>query len=266
MKFKIHLLFIVRWLVAFLNSFRARYVPISFPWFRRQLVFDKKEMKLVHCHIRNYVDWITLRQVYFNEDYRLSQLARCDDLQNKYVSMIRKGDIPLIIDCGANIGLSVKYFQSEFACSHTVAVEISSENCGQIRKNVGQNTNVSVLNKAIASSNGRLSLIDPGLGHNAFRTEVCEDGKLEGITVPAILDMFDDKKPFIIKIDIEGGEVELFSKNTEWLSEFALIIVELHDWLLLKSSSSGPFLRAVSQLDRDFVICGENIFSIANDL
>ena len=36
----------------------------------------------------------------------------------------------------------------------------------------------------------------------------------------------------LIKIDIEGGESELFEKNIEWIEKFPLIIIELHDWML----------------------------------
>ena len=72
--------------------------------------------------------------------------------------------------------------------------------------------------------------------------------------------------PFIIKIDIEGFEEDLFSKNLEWVDLFPLLIIELHDWMLPKSSNSKNFLQAISKLNRDFVYIGENIFSISNTL
>ena len=37
----------------------------------------------------------------------------------------------------------------------------------------------------------------------------------------------------LIKIDIEGFEENLFSKNFEWIDE-KIIIIELHDWILKK--------------------------------
>src|SRR5262249_4668764 len=45
-----------------------------------------------------------------------------------------------------------------------------------------------------------------------------------------------------------------------------LLIVELHDWLLTKSASSRKFLQCISQLDRDFVYIGEDVFSISNTI
>ena len=47
-----------------------------------------------------------------------------------------------------------------------------------------------------------------------------------------------------MKIDIEGGEKELFSHNTEWLAKAGTLIVELHD--RFKPGCKQTFLDAVS--------------------
>ena len=70
--------------------------------------------------------------------------------------------------------------------------------------------------------------------------------------------------PFIAKIDIEGGEADLFSQTVEWADAFALLIVELHDWLLPKEGTSHSFLAYVGSRNRDFIHIGENVFSIRN--
>jgi hypothetical protein len=33
----------------------------------------------------------------------------------------------------------------------------------------------------------------------------------------------------ILKVDIEGGEEELFSENTDWLKDIAFLTIEIHD-------------------------------------
>jgi hypothetical protein len=71
-------------------------------------------------------------------------------------------------------------------------------------------------------------------------------------------------QPFLVKIDIEGAEQDLFSCNVEWIEKFPILIIELHDWLLPSQGTSRNFLKAIAPLDRDFVFFGENIFSIAN--
>ena len=72
--------------------------------------------------------------------------------------------------------------------------------------------------------------------------------------------------PFLVKMDIEGGEREVFNAEVDWVQRVPLIMIELHDWLLPGQGTSRPFLRCVSKLDRDFVYLGETVFSIDNSL
>ncbi len=71
--------------------------------------------------------------------------------------------------------------------------------------------------------------------------------------------------PFIIKIDIEGYEEELFSDATDWIDRFPILIMEPHDWMYPKRQKSRNFIREISGRNRDFIIIGENILSIANE-
>jgi len=63
--------------------------------------------------------------------------------------------------------------------------------------------------------------------------------------------------------DIEGFESDLFSTNTDWIKKVTVLVVELHDWMIPNSANSHNFL-AISAESRDFVVYGENIFSIRN--
>ena len=62
----------------------------------------------------------------------------------------------------------------------------------------------------------------------------------------------------ILKLDIEGSERELFSKNTDWLDHVSVIIIELHDRF------QPGCAKAVYQklVERQFhqEVRGENIF------
>ena len=72
--------------------------------------------------------------------------------------------------------------------------------------------------------------------------------------------------PFIIKIDIEGAELDLFRKNIKWLNDFNIILIELHDWMLPNKSISSSFIKSLSltlkKNKRDLIIQGENLISI----
>ena len=259
-----HAKFFGRWLLVLFNSVKKRFIPISLPCAKKQVLYDKKARKLFTYRIRSYQDWITLRQVYFNEDYRMSQLTRSDEIFGYYRSLMDSGQSPLVVDCGANIGLSARYFLDEFPGSRIIAIEISAENCRQISKNFEDTDGLRVCHNAVARRAEPYEFFDPELGENAFRATASKDGDLLGLPIDSVIEANKDCTPFIIKIDIEGGESELFSDNVDWLDTFPVVIIELHDWLLPGSASSQSFLAEISKLNRDFIMCGENVFSISN--
>jgi hypothetical protein len=51
---------------------------------------------------------------------------------------------------------------------------------------------------------------------------------------------------FMIKIDIEGFESDLFADNVDWIASPAVIMIELHDWMLPGQYSSASFQKAMA--------------------
>ncbi len=215
-------------------------------------------------------DWFTFDQIFINEDYNLKGLKRYPEFEELYAKYTVEG-VPLILDLGANIGLASVYFHHIWPSSKIVAVEPSEDNFRILQENFADKEKLEARLAGIASMKSRLVLTDPSAEKNAFTTttlEDCAEGGISGVTVSDILANYPRSKgyfPFIVKIDIEGFESELFSASTEWISEFPILIIELHDWLLPERRTSANFLKTICQLDRDFVYLGENVFSIKNN-
>ena len=136
-----------------------------------------------------------------------------------------------------------------------------------MEQNCERLTQVSMFKKAIGSCDGFVRIQDNNSDNNAFRTSRNSNGAgdIEVISINSILSKNKDLIPFIIKIDIEGFEDDLFSANTEWVERFPLLIIETHDWMLPKQRNSGQFLKVISSQNRDFIHKGENIYSISNE-
>jgi hypothetical protein len=83
------------------------------------------------------------------------------------------------------------------------------------------------------------------------------------VTISSVVADHHDCEPFLIKIDIEGFESDLFSANTEWVDCFPVIIIELHDWMLPGDCNSRNFLQAIAGRSRDFILRGENVVSVS---
>jgi FkbM family methyltransferase len=216
----------------------------------------------------NTSDEHVIRQVFAAQHYNLGKLARYREIMSFLQGERQGGGRPLIVDAGANIGASSVFFAMVFPESRIVAVEPEPANFALLCANV-EKLDVCCLQAAVASHAGRTRLVDPGRGAWAYRTEASGPG----LEVPQITlsQIFQDHcqppyYPFLVKIDIEGGEKDLFQADTDWVQNTAVVIVELHDWLIPQQGTALPFLRCVSALDRDFVCIGENVFSINNRL
>lgn len=212
-------------------------------------------------HRGSKADLGVIAQLFKNRDYSLKRLRRGAELHQLGSSLERA----LIIDGGANIGASVCWFAFEYPNSHIVAFEPDPGNFDLLRRNT-EGLNVELHHAAIGGHDGMVALLDPGEGEWGYRTGPATDGV---VPLAAISRIVTDKvaagfAPFIAKIDIEGGEADLFTPPTDWVDQFPLMIVELHDWLLPRQGTSRSFLQCVAPRDRDFVHIGENIFSIRN--
>jgi len=208
-----------------------------------------------------------IQQIFQNQDYELGHFKLTERLMKLAEAVSRRGRELLIIDAGANIGAAALYFSYRFSGSKVIAIEPERKNCELLRMNCA-GRNIAVVEAALGCEAGRSFLRDPGLSDWGFRTGDTGEYEVDVVTVDQLFDTLDEDKaaPFICKIDIEGGEANLFKRNYSWLARFPLVIIELHDWLLPGEGNSRNFLKAALELDFDFVYRGENLFCFDNAL
>lgn len=257
----------LRLLLSVLRRSSGRYLFLTPSVFSHQRIYDSKSKKIIHAFIRDPVDEITLYQVYGVHNYNTTHFKRHAALEAYYGSVNAQGASPLILDCGGNIGLASQYFSREYPASTVVCLEPDAANLAQARRN-NTSSRVHYTQAALGSEGGKGRLLDLGLGNNAYRVEHHSPGPLPIVSVDELLKRYPPPTycPFIIKIDIEGSEAEVFSKNLDWIEAFPLLIIELHDWMLPGSCNAQNFLKAIAPLNRDFTYSGESIFSFSNTL
>lgn len=246
-------------------SSSRRYVRLS-PNRRGRIYFlDKKKRSVFWVQSRNRIDSKVADQIYTLHEYRLDCFARFDDLKRTYRTIIETGKTPLIVDCGANIGLSARFLSDEFPEARIIAIEPDTANCDAARVNCSGREHVTIRHNAVGSTRGLVSIADPGADPWSYRTvRDRSDANIEVVKVDDIFDSEMDSLPFIVKVDIEGFEQDLFAANTEWVQRTPLLIVETHDRLLPGEANSRAFLQAISASPRDFEHRGENVFSFRN--
>lgn len=238
--------------------------------FKHVLIFEKKNNKFFIQHIRNYSDVLTVYEIFSEENYNLEKFKIFKIIIN-YLNENEKNKQSLILDCGSNIGSSSNYFSKLFKKSKIVSIEPDIENFIFSKKNVIKNNTI-LMNYAISDENEQLGFYSDKQDNRASKINNESDLKINCLSVKNILNKFDKEKyfPFLIKIDIEGHEKKLFKSNYEWIDEFKIIIIELHDWMLPNEYNSFTFFDSINNImnkhkKRDFIISGENLISIRID-
>jgi FkbM family methyltransferase len=160
------------------------------------------------------------------------------------------GSPRLMIDAGANIGMASLYFLRRYPGLRIVAIEPDPETFEICRMNLAPYRDRVVLIKgAIWSSCGWVTLLKGELEWNSHVAagERGGNGSVESYDVPALILAGGGGTVDFLKVDIEGGEVELFGKNTDaWLPTVKNIAIEFHG-----DDCEKTFFKALKTYDYD---------------
>ena len=142
-----------------------------------------------------------------------------------------------ILDIGANIGITAQYF-ADYGKVYSVEPSKEHFNClYEMIKFNGLQDKIVPINKALYIKDGKLPLF-----HNVNRTmfslhAAVNDNstppeEVDCITIDSIFKENDIKHVDLMKLDVEGSEVEIISSTgfKEVCNKIDLIILEIHDW------------------------------------
>lgn len=216
-------------------------------------------------HLRDTVsDHAIFWQCIVQCQYDFLRFPQAERLKAAYASALRQGTTPLIIDCGANIGLASAWFARNFPEARIFAIEPDARNFEMLRANTaGFEGRVVPVRGAIWHRRHTLAIANPDAGSAALQVAEREHSASEAIpafTIADICGMALAEDPLIVKVDIEGAQAALFSANTEWVERTHLITLELDDWLMPWQGTSRSFFSCVSRYPFDYLISGESIF------
>lgn len=149
---------------------------------------------------------------------------------------------PVVVDCGANVGLSPIWFLASYPGARVHAIEPEPENFRLLTLNVGGRPDVVLTQAAVTRESGTiaLSVAEHGALHSVKDTRVGD----QTVDVPAInladycrgksIDHID-----ILKLDIEGSELDVLESLGDLLFRVRIVVGELHETLV----DEGQFYR-----------------------
>ncbi len=163
-------------------------------------------------------DVLAIKQVFVRHEYRRLQALT---------------QIDTIIDAGANIGAASVLFLTMFPKARLIAIEPDPGNAAVLRRNLEPyGERVTVGEAALWPKAEPLQLV-----HAQFRDRLDwsiqvkpadAEKTVDGLTVQQLLDHSRWHAIDLLKIDIEGAEIELFRGDTSWLKRVKNLCIELH--------------------------------------
>ena len=164
----------------------------------------------------NRGDLESLREIWVDEIYRLPAGA---------------APVRVVVDAGANIGLTSQFFAHRYGAGHVVAVEPVGELVPLIERNLAQTAATStVIEAAVGDRDGDAHFADHG---SSNRGRVSPTGRpVRMVSMATVLDRTPDGRADLVKMDIEGGEAALLGGDTRWLGRIDRLLIEFHPTLV----------------------------------
>ncbi|MDG1278179.1 MAG: FkbM family methyltransferase [Algoriphagus sp.] len=156
-------------------------------------------------------------------------------------------EFPVIIDCGANIGLSVLYFKKIHPGCKILAFEPNPDVYALLKKNVAQNKleNVEIYNLCLSSSEGDIEFhLDENFG-SMQGSVLLGRGGTRKIKVKSVqLSSFIEGNIDLVKMDIEGAELVVIdelirSGKVNFVQNF---LIEYHHNIPGQKTGLGAFI------------------------
>lgn len=140
-----------------------------------------------------------------------------------------KNNNPLIIDVGANIGISVVFFKSIFPNAQIIALEPDKHIFNYLKRNIQSfnYNNIELLNKAAWTEDTELCFLPDGAdGGKIVNSSEENTIRIDAINFNTLLDKY--PKIDFLKMDIEGAEDCVFPACEKQLVKIDKIFIEYH--------------------------------------
>jgi FkbM family methyltransferase len=181
-------------------------------------------------------------------------------LTDEFSWLPRLDGVSTIVDCGANIGATSFLFLNAFPNARVAAIEPDRGNYEVLRKNLEQFGNRAMaLQAAVWSSDTTLRLVRGEFldGREwTYQAKEHPDTSLEAVQGKSLLTVLGElgaESIDLLKVDIEGGELDLFSNGPQsWLPRIRNVSIELHG-----EECADAFFSAMSRYDFELIRRGE---------
>lgn len=142
------------------------------------------------------------------------------------------GVVRVVLDLGAYVGYASSYLAEKYPSAEILAVEPNPQNFSVLKENLSAFPNAKPLMFAIADSEREAAKFVVTRGSEWAGRLVSDDTNTVDVVktkrIDSVLNEYGFTRIDLVKIDIEGGEVDLFNSSVDWCDKVRFILVEVH--------------------------------------
>jgi FkbM family methyltransferase len=134
-----------------------------------------------------------------------------------------------IVDVGAHIGMASILFALKYPAARIISIEPEPSNFAALMRNTAPYKTITPIQAALWREDGEVTL-GPSHAHpkGAFQTFGNGQQQVRAVTLETLMREINIPSIDLLKVDIEGAEVEVF-ESCPWISNVQVIAIELHD-------------------------------------
>jgi len=177
----------------------------------------------------------------------------------EYYRFETASQIPVIFDCGANVGTSCAFFKKIYPKSRILAFEPNPKIESYLKANIKNNSlnSIEVINKAVwVNTNG----VELGIDDADTSSIYLEKNKMRVDSIRLKDYLENEKTVDMLKMDIEGAEIEVLKDCKDSMANVRNIFVELHCYLGQRQKLSEIMEVLETAGFRYFIMQPENRF------
>lgn len=217
------------------------------------LVFKQQVWKIIHFKYKGHS--ICLRPG--KSDFNVLNQIFVDTQYDSY-NYIKNPEI--IVDGGANIGLSTIFFKMKFPNSKIFCIEPELGNFQILESNTVQYENIELIRKGLWGNTTSIFLNKGAFTVDNYISLSPTESTIEEILCISISDLmkeFNLSKIDILKLDIEGAEKNILCSNIDWLDNVGCLMIETHDRMV--SGTGKALFDAMHNYNFDLEVQGETM-------
>ena len=211
-------------------------------------------------------DLFAAAQVFGWEDYQLSNrvIERLNDVARSWRAT---GDVPVIIDGGANVGYASVYFANRFPEALVLAIEPDPDNFAMLQQNTAQHENIRPVHGALWQDESGVDLKrETSGGWSTSTVPSRSNGGIPSWRIEELLRQVPRSRVLILKLDIEGSERQVCNASPQTIRTAPCVIVEPHDYDRVGGGCLTPLYRAISGKEVDTLVQGDVVVFLDSSL